>query len=78
MGDLLRTLEIRLDQVAVEINLEIMEKSDFESRVLAANDRVEVMSFIGGGSLGFVPLIKLLGNNQNLSPFYHGALNLLK
>ena len=46
---LLRHLEIRIDQVAVEINMEIMDKSGFESRLLQAGDQVEVMSFIGGG-----------------------------
>ena len=47
---LLLQLEIRLDQVAVEVNLEIMDKGGVESRLLQDGDRVEVMSFIGGGS----------------------------
>lgn len=46
---LLQKMEIRLDQVAVEINMEIMDKSGFESRLLQDGDQVEVMSFIGGG-----------------------------
>ena len=50
VAGLLQYLGIRLDQVAVEINLEIMEKSGFETRLLKEGDRVEVMSFIGGGS----------------------------
>ena len=50
VAGLLEHLGIRLDQVAVEINLEIMEKSGFETRLLKEGDRVEVMSFIGGGS----------------------------
>ncbi len=50
---LLRQLKIRLDQVAVEVNLEIMDKGGFEARLLQDGDRVEVMSFIGGGSEGF-------------------------
>jgi len=54
VAGLLRTLDICLDQVAVEINLEIMDKRHFESRVLQNDDRVEVMSFIGGGSGGSV------------------------
>lgn len=52
VGGLLRILDIRVDQVAVEINLEIMEKGEFEGRVLKNGDRVEVMSFIGGGAIG--------------------------
>ena len=50
IAGLLQHLGIRLDQVAVEINLEIMEKSGFEARLLKEGDLVEVMSFIGGGS----------------------------
>ena len=46
---LLQQLEIRSDRVAVEVNMEIMEKSVFETRLLQNGDRVEVMSFIGGG-----------------------------
>jgi len=56
---LLRQLEIRVDQVAVEVNREIMDKGGFEGRLLQDGDRVEVMSFIGGGSVGFemVPFV---------------------
>lgn len=46
---LLDELAIRTEKVAVEINLEILEKGDFQSRLLQEGDRVEVMSFIGGG-----------------------------
>lgn len=49
---LLRHLEIRVDQVAVEVNREIMDKGGFEMRSLQEGDQVEVMSFIGGGAEG--------------------------
>jgi hypothetical protein len=39
--------------VAVEVNMEIMDKGVFESKLLQDGDQVEVMSFIGGGSEGF-------------------------
>jgi thiamine biosynthesis protein ThiS len=47
---LLGELGIRPDHVAVEINLEIMDRREFDRRVLQAEDRVEVISFIGGGT----------------------------
>ena len=50
IAGLLQHLGIRLDQVAVEVNLEIIEKGGFEAQILKEGDRVEVMSFIGGGS----------------------------
>ncbi|MCC6965603.1 MAG: sulfur carrier protein ThiS [Nitrospira sp.] len=47
---LLRELDIRADRVAVELNLEILDRRDFETRSLREGDRVEILSFIGGGA----------------------------
>lgn len=50
VADLLRELDIRPDRVAVELNLEILDKREYEKRNLQEGDRVEIISFIGGGS----------------------------
>jgi len=50
VAQLLRELEIRPDRVAVELNLQILDHQDFERRPLREGDRVEIISFIGGGS----------------------------
>jgi sulfur carrier protein len=47
---LLHELDIRVDRVAVELNLEILDRSDFDTRGLREGDRVEILSFIGGGA----------------------------
>ena len=47
---LLHELDIRADRVAVELNLEILDRKDFETRSLREGDRVEILSFIGGGA----------------------------
>jgi thiamine biosynthesis protein ThiS len=52
VGDLLRELEITKERVAVELNLEIIDRKDFELRGLKQGDRVEILSFIGGGGPG--------------------------
>ena len=39
----------RTDRVAVEINLEIVRKSDFATTVIKDGDSIEVVSFVGGG-----------------------------
>ena len=49
--DLLQDLEVRTERVAVELNLEILDRAAFGQRVLNEGDRVEIMSFIGGGSI---------------------------
>jgi thiamine biosynthesis protein ThiS len=51
---LLRELEIKTERVAVELNLEILDRKDFEGRSLKQGDRVEILSFIGGGALAAV------------------------
>ena len=51
VGDLLRELDIKTERVAVELNLEILDQKEFELRSLQAGDRVEILSFIGGGGL---------------------------
>ena len=48
--DLLRALDIKTERVAVELNLEILDRAAFGQRQIKDGDRVEIMSFIGGGS----------------------------
>jgi thiamine biosynthesis protein ThiS len=50
VADLLRELEIKPDRVAVELNLEIVDRQGFETRYLEEGDRLEILSFIGGGT----------------------------
>jgi sulfur carrier protein len=47
--DLLRMLELDARQVAVEVNLELAPRGEHSSRRLAAGDRVEVVTLVGGG-----------------------------
>lgn len=49
VADLLRALDLRSDGVAVEVNLRVLDRADFEGHVLGEGDRIEIMSFIGGG-----------------------------
>lgn len=46
---LLNQLEIRPDRVAVEVNLQIVDRQGFDRQTLQEGDRVEIISFIGGG-----------------------------
>jgi thiamine biosynthesis protein ThiS len=47
---LLQKLNLRSEQVAVEINLKILERGDFPTWNLHDGDKVEILSFMGGGS----------------------------
>lgn len=48
-AEVLERLGYSADRVAVEINEQILPKSDYENTVLRDGDRVIVVSFVGGG-----------------------------
>jgi thiamine biosynthesis protein ThiS len=50
VAQLLQRLNLRSEQVAVEINLKILDRGDFPTWNLHDGDKVEILSFIGGGS----------------------------
>ena len=50
VADLLCELAIKTERVAVELNLEILDRKEFDQRRLKQGDRLEILSFIGGGS----------------------------
>lgn len=50
VADLLRDLDLKTERVAVEVNLEILDRGAFAQHSLKDGDRVEILSFIGGGS----------------------------
>lgn len=50
VADLLQDLDIRAERVAVELNLEILDRAAFGQRRLENGDRVEILGFIGGGA----------------------------
>lgn len=50
VADLLHDLDIRTERVAVELNLEILDRAVFGQRQLKNGDQVEILGFIGGGS----------------------------
>src|SRR3989338_7980046 len=51
LAALLERLSLPREKVAVELNLEIIPKTDLESRVLKDGDEVEIVHFVGGGSV---------------------------
>ena len=50
VAHLLQNLNLRSERVAVEINLQIVDRGDFHTWNLHDGDQVEILSFIGGGS----------------------------
>jgi thiamine biosynthesis protein ThiS len=50
---LLKELDIVPERVAVEVNLRIIKRADFENCKLHTGDTVEIVYFVGGGGLEF-------------------------
>jgi len=49
VNELLNELKIESRGVAVEVNLSIVKKTDYESYKLKDGDKVEIVNFVGGG-----------------------------
>ncbi len=46
---LIKKLDLENKRLAVEVNLDIIPRSQFENHVLSAGDQVEIVRAIGGG-----------------------------
>lgn len=49
VADLVRRLELRSEQVAVEVNRQVVRRGDHATVVLAPGDVVELVTLVGGG-----------------------------
>ena len=47
---LLREMEIMQGRVAIEVNLDVIKKTDYENYRLQDGDNVEIVYFVGGGN----------------------------
>jgi len=49
VSSLLREMGVNPGLVAVEVNLQIIDRADFTTTSLKEGDKVEVIGFVGGG-----------------------------
>ncbi len=49
ISDLISELDLDVSKIAIEQNLEIVLTADFPKTKIKENDKIEVVSFIGGG-----------------------------
>ena len=47
--DLLNILSLNKDTVAVELNKNIVHRQNFDSAILKDNDKLEIVTVVGGG-----------------------------
>ena len=49
LADLIKLLELPPQRVAVELNREVVRRTNWDSTILKDDDRVEIVHFVGGG-----------------------------
>ncbi len=49
LAGLLQLLQLPAGRIAVEHNRELAPRSDWAARMLAPDDRIEIVQFVGGG-----------------------------
>ena len=49
LAKLLSSLEMPSERVAVEVNKEVVRKTDWDGFEVSENDRIEIIHFVGGG-----------------------------
>ncbi|ECL1001793.1 sulfur carrier protein ThiS [Campylobacter jejuni] len=47
--DFIKEKGLKIELIALELNGEIIPKSEFENLILKENDKAEIVSFVGGG-----------------------------
>ncbi|EPR8879088.1 sulfur carrier protein ThiS, partial [Campylobacter coli] len=47
--DFIKEKGFKIELIALELNGEIVPKSEFENLILKENDKAEIVSFVGGG-----------------------------
>jgi thiamine biosynthesis protein ThiS len=50
LPQLVASLNLKAEQVAIELNQEVVRRSEWASTVLQADDKIEIVHFVGGGS----------------------------
>ena len=53
ISDLIDSLGLNKERVAVELNRRIVRRADWDSTAIAEGDKVEIVHFVGGGELKF-------------------------
>lgn len=49
LSELIADLKLRADQIAVELNDEVLRRAAWAGTTLQAGDRIEIVHFVGGG-----------------------------
>ncbi len=49
VNELIKTLELKVEKIAIEINKMIIPRSEYDTYSIKDNDKVEIINAVGGG-----------------------------
>lgn len=49
LAELITELDLPVARIAIELNREVVRRSDWDSTMLNDEDRIEIVHFVGGG-----------------------------
>ena len=49
LADLITELDLPVARIAIELNRDVVRRSDWDSTMLKDEDRIEIVHFVGGG-----------------------------
>ena len=52
LPQLIASLNLKAEQIAIELNHNVVRRAQWETTLLQADDRVEIVYFVGGGEIG--------------------------
>ena len=52
LTELIDSLDLRPEQIAIELNQTVIRRPQWQATALQADDKVEIVHFVGGGSSG--------------------------
>ncbi|HET6977859.1 MAG TPA: sulfur carrier protein ThiS [Pyrinomonadaceae bacterium] len=50
LADLITQLELPVARIAIELNREVVRRSEWDGTMLKDEDRIEIVHFVGGGA----------------------------
>tara|TARA_B110000483_G_C17778978_1_gene382831 strand:- start:73 stop:423 length:351 start_codon:yes stop_codon:yes gene_type:complete len=67
IGFLLKQLNLSKNNIAIEVNREIVSRSNYTNHIIMDKDKIEIVNFIGGGSSisDNKDLLKIAGKSYN-------------
>ena len=72
LSQLVADLALKPEQIAIELNHTVVRRASWEDTLLQADDKIEIVHFVGGGSLECADLSALWSdvkpNNPQITP----------